>query len=215
MTVDLGHPALIVVDIQNDFVHPEGQVGRAGDDMAALFDAVNAINRLIESVRRASVPVVYVRVTHSPAVDNAAYRARYATRGMAVDDLLCADGTWGADFYPELTPPASSDLIVTKHAYDGFAVSELPVHLETLGVDTVIVTGVVTELCVMGTVAGAFEHGFQVVVPREGTGSLDPAAAEAALRMIAGFYGTVVSADDVMAALKASSAPVDGASQAR
>ena len=93
---------------------------------------------------------------------------------------------------------------MTKHAYDGFAVDELAAHLARLGVDTVIVTGVVTELCVMGTVAGAFEHGLRVVVPREATGSTDPAAADAALKLIAGFYGTVASIDDVVTAIEAS-----------
>jgi ureidoacrylate peracid hydrolase len=204
VTVAVGHAAVIVVDVQNDFVHPDGKVGREGHDMAPLSDAIRAINRLVERAREASVPVVYVRVTHSPSVDNAAYRARYATRGMAVDDLLCAEGSWGADFHPDLAVPASGDLIVTKHAYNGFAVAELPAHLETLDVDTVIVTGVVTELCVMGTVAGAFENGYHVVVPREAAGSVDAAAADAALKLIAGFYGIVASVEDVMVALDAS-----------
>jgi ureidoacrylate peracid hydrolase len=122
---------------------------------------------------------------------------------MSVDDLLCAAGSWGAELYPDLEQPAPSELVVTKHAYDGFAVDELPAHLAKLGVDTIVVTGVVTELCVMGTVAGGFEHGFHVVVPREGTGSLDPAAADAALGLIAAFYGTVATIDKVIAAFEA------------
>jgi ureidoacrylate peracid hydrolase len=202
MTIDLGRPALIVVDVQNDFVHPNGKVGRGGSDMQPLLDAVDAINRLIRSARMSRVPVVYVRVTHSPAVDNAAYRARYALRGMAADDLLCADGAWGAEFYPALRGPEPSELVVTKHAYDGFAVADLSAHLANLGVDTAIVTGVVTELCVMGTAAGGFEHGFHIVVPQEATGSVDPLAAEAALNLVRRFYGRVATADEVAAAME-------------
>jgi len=204
MTVTLGRPALIVVDVQNDFADPDGKVGRDGRDMTPVVEAVKAINRLVAGARAASVPVVFVRVTHSPTVDNPAYRARYAARGMAIDDLLCADGTWGAEFYPELTPPDQDDLVVTKHAYDGFAVPELSSHLAKLGVDTAIVTGLVTELCVMGTAAGAFEHGFHVVVPREASGSVDASASDAALGLIAQFYGTVTNVDDVMSALSSS-----------
>ena len=203
MTVDLGHPALLVVDVQNDFVHPDGRAGRGTSDMRPLLDAVGGINRLIGAARRSSVPVTYVRTTHSPSVDNRAYRARYSVRAMSEDDLLCADGSWGAEFYPDLEPAAPGELVVTKHAYDGFAVDELPAHLRKLGVDTIVVTGVVTELCVMGTVAGGFEHGFHVVVPPEGTGSLNPAAADAALRLVAGFYGTVATIDEVIAAFEA------------
>jgi nicotinamidase-related amidase len=68
-------------------------------------------------------------------------------------------------------------------------------------VDTVVVTGFVTELCVLGTASGGFEHGFHVVVPRESTASVDPGAAEAALSLIARYYGSVVSLADGLAAL--------------
>jgi nicotinamidase-related amidase len=199
MTASLGRPALIVVDVQNDFVHPDGKTGRGGHDMAPLLEAVDAINGLITAARKGRVPIVYVRVTHSPAVDNPAYRARYADRGMTIDDLLCADGTWGAEIYPELIPPQPSDLVVTKHAYDGFAVPDLAEHLRSLGVDTAVVTGVVTELCVMGTAAGAFEHGFHVVVPAEGAGSVNSTASAAALALISRFYGRVLPALEVAA----------------
>jgi nicotinamidase-related amidase len=120
---------------------------------------------------------------------------------MAADDLLCADGTWGAELYADLEPPMPGELVLTKHAYDGFAVADLPAHLEKLGVDTAIVTGVVTELCVMGTAAGGFEHGFHIVIPREAAGSDDAAAADAALSLIRGFYGTVAGIEEVDAAI--------------
>lgn len=193
--------ALVVVDIQNDFVHPSGKVGRGGVDVAPLLAAVDAINTLIITARRATTPIVYVHVTHSPAVDTAAYRARYAERGMSVDDLLCAEGSWGAEFYDGLEQPESGDLFVTKHAYDAFAVSDLMVRLNALGVDTIIVTGVVTELCVLGTASGGFERGFHVIVPREATSSVDDSAAEAALKLIANFYGSVVSIEEGIAAV--------------
>lgn len=205
MSGDFGRPALIVVDVQNDFVAPGGKTGTAGHDMSPLLGAVSCINGLIEAARAAAVPVVYVRVTHSPTVDNAAYRARYAARGMVVDDLLCADGTWGAELYTELTSPTADELVITKHVYDGFAVPELAAHLQTLGVDTAIVTGVVTELCVMGTAAGAFEHGFHVVVPSDAAGSLNPTASAAALDLISHYYGRVVTVGDVTAEFAARS----------
>ena len=205
MKSSLGQPALIVVDVQNDFVHPEGKIGRGGSDMTALLNAVAVINRLVSDARAAGVPVIFVRVTHSPAVDNPAYRARYAARGMVVDDLLCADGTWGAELYSELVPPAADEPVITKHAYDGFSVPDLATHLEKLNIDTVIVTGVVTELCVMGTVAGAFEHGFHVIVPSDAAGSVNPRASAAALDLVSRFYGRVATAADIAAEFTAQS----------
>lgn len=197
----MSRAALVVVDIQNDFVHPSGKVGKGNGDVAPLLAAVDAINRLIIAARRATAPIVYVHVTHSPAVDTAAYRARYVKRGMSVDDLLCAEGSWGAEFYDGLEQPESDDLIVTKHGYDAFAVSDLTARLNELGVDTIIVTGVVTELCVLGTASGGFERGFHVIVPREATSSVDHIAAEAALKLVADFYGSVVSLEEGIAAV--------------
>ena len=199
----LDNSAVVVVDIQNDFVHPAGKVGVQPDtDMTPLLSAVDEINRLIVAARDTSTPVAYVRVTHSPSVDAPSYRARYEIRGMSPDDLLCADGSWGADFFEGLLAPETGDLVVTKHGYDAFAVDHLAARLRELGVDTVIVTGVVTELCVLGTVTGGFEQGFHIVVPRETTASVDSEAAEAALKLIAGFYGTVVSVDECIQSLQ-------------
>ena len=201
----MSRAAVLVVDIQNDFVHPEGKVGRSHGDVGNLLAAVDAINGLIQVARRAGAPVVYVQVTHSPAVDSAAYRGRYAARGMSPEDLLCADGSWGAELYEGLLPPEAGDLAVTKHAYDAFASGELAEQLTALGVDTIIVTGVVTELCVQGTVSGGFERGFHVVVPRETTASVDPDAAAAALALVTRYYGSVVSVVECGAVLGAGS----------
>ena len=191
----------MIVDVQNDFVHPSGKVGRGTGDVAPLLAAVDAINTLVIEARGANTPIVYVHVTHSPDVDTPSYRARYTARGMSVDDLLCAEGSWGAEFYDGLEQPESDDLIVTKHAYDAFTVDDLTVHLNELGVDTIIVTGVVTELCVLGTASGGFERGFHVIVPREATSSVDPVAAEAALKLVANFYGSVVPIEEAFAAV--------------
>lgn len=191
--------ALLVVDVQNDFVHPSGKVGTGHGDVRAILTAVDAINDLVRAAREAGAEVAYIRVTHAPEVDTPAYRARYAVRGMSVDDLLCAENSWGADLYEGLEPPASHDLTVTKHGYDAFALSDLSDRLSERGVDTIVVTGVVTELCVLGTASGGFERGFHVVVPRESTASTDPEAAEAALELIAKYYGSVVTVAEALA----------------
>src|SRR3979490_2196510 len=81
---ELGAPdrtALLVVDVQNDFVDPEGRIGRAGENMAPLQAAAEQINDLITTARHAGVPVFYITVEHGPDVDRAPYRARYARRG--------------------------------------------------------------------------------------------------------------------------------------
>ncbi|MBM3451478.1 MAG: cysteine hydrolase family protein [Armatimonadetes bacterium] len=80
--------ALIVVDVQNDFAHPAGWVGRRGGLPPSTQAAVARINALIDAARLTRLPVYYVRVEHGPEVDAPSYRARYAARGFAAGELL-------------------------------------------------------------------------------------------------------------------------------
>ena len=189
--------AVLVIDVQNDFVADNGRVGRDGVDMQPLQQAVHGINRLITAARRSDVPVFYIVVEHGAAVDELPYQARYERRGMTPDDTICHTGTWGAELFDGLLPPEKGEPRLVKHGYDAFQNPELESALRRSGIKTVIVTGVVTELCVRATVASAFERGFFAIVPREGTGSTEPAPAHAAIESIERWYGQVVSLDEV------------------
>jgi ureidoacrylate peracid hydrolase len=192
--------ALLVVDVQNDFVHPDGRSGRSGTDLGPLQAAVVQINRLVDAARESGTAVIYIRVEHGPEVDTAPYRARYGRRGMTPGDTLCHAGTWGARLYEELRPPRAADLQLVKHGYDAFSVEELPALLREGGVGTVVVTGVVANLCVRATAFSAFERGFFPVVPRESTASVEDGVAERTLEDISHWYGEVVSVDEIVAA---------------
>jgi nicotinamidase-related amidase len=116
---------------------------------------------------------------------------------------VCLAGTWGADFAADLDPPRHGEAIITKVGYDGFANGELAPRLAAAGRDVVVVTGVATTLRVAATVAGAFEHGFFVVVPREATAASEADAAQATLARIDRHYGDVARADLVLQAWQA------------
>ena len=199
--------AVLVVDVQNDFVDDAGRVGRAGSDMRPLQAAVTEINRLITAARRYGARVVYVVVEHGHKVDLAPYQARYSRRGMTPEDTLCHEGTWGAGLHASLLPPAPGELQLTKHGYDAFQIAELETALHRWGIRTVVVTGVVTELCVRATATSAFEKGYFAVVPRECTASLDPASARAALSSIEQWYGEVIALDSLIASWAAAQSP--------
>lgn len=189
--------AVLVIDVQNDFVADNGRVGRDGVDMQPLQQAVHGINRLITAARKSNVPVFYIVVEHGAEVDQLPYQARYERRGMTPNDTICQTGTWGAELFDGLLPPEKGEHRLVKHGYDAFQNPELESTLRKSGIKTVIVTGVVTELCVRATVASAFERGFFAIVPREGTGSTEPEPAHAAIESIERWYGEVVSLDDV------------------
>ena len=190
--------ALLIVDVQNDFVADRGWVGRAGGDMRALQQAVDGVNRLIAGARETGVHVFYITVEHGEQVDNGPYQARYERRGMKPDATICHTGTWGAALYEGLTPPVAGDVRLVKHGYDAFAISDLTVELGRRGVRSVIVTGVVTELCVRSTAMSAFENGFFPIVPREATASDEPDVAHEALQSLDRWYAEITSVDEVL-----------------
>ena len=189
--------ALLVVDVQNDFVHPHGWSARHHPGAPSLRHVLPPINRLVAAARGAGAPVVYVRMAHGPAIDAANYRARYASRGMA-DDLLCADGTWGAELDAELAPPGSGDVTLVRHSYDAFAGTSLDGLLRGRGVRTVVGTGVVTNLCVQTTVQHAFALGYYVVVAEDGTAATDPTVQAVTLDNLRRFFGAVVPSDTIV-----------------
>lgn len=196
--------AVLVVDMQNDFVDDRGWVGRGGSDMRPLQQAAVGINRLIAGAREIGAPVFYITVEHGQQVDSDPYQARYERRGMKPDATICHTGTWGAALYDKLTAPGGADVRMVKHGYDSFGIPELAGELRRRGVRTVIVTGVVTELCVRSTAMSAFENGFFPIVPRESTASDEPEVAEDALKTLERWYAEITSVDDVLERWQAS-----------
>ena len=203
-SVNPAETAVLVVDVQNDFVDDRGRSGRDHGDMRPLQAAVRQINRLVTAARQSGAHVFYVSVEHGGAVDNPPYQARYERRGMTAGDTICHAGTWGAELFGELTPPAGDEPRFVKHGYDAFQVPQLAAELERRGVRAVVVTGVVTELCVRATTMSAFEKGYFPIVPRETTASAEPEAAREALASIERWYGEVVDLDELLERWRAS-----------
>jgi ureidoacrylate peracid hydrolase len=188
--------ALLVVDVQHDFVHPDGWAARHQPGSPSLRHVIPPINRLIRAARTARVPVVYVLMEHGPAVDLPNYRARYAARGMEAD-ILCAAGAWGARLDGEVTPPAPDDVTIVRHSYDAFEGTPLHGLLRARNVESVVGTGVVTNLCVQTTVQHAFALGYYVVVAEDATAAADPAVQAVTLANFRQYFGPVVPSETI------------------
>ncbi len=197
-----------MVDVQNDFAHEGGKAAALGADVIESKRAVESINRLINGARNADVPVFYLRTEHSTQTDKPNYIARYEKRGLNVDDLLCAPGSWGAQFYEGLLLPTSADHTITKYGYDGFQDTELQSLLEESGVSSLILTGLVTNLCVQTTAEHGFGLGYSIVIASDATAGDDQASHEAALRNLGAYFGLVVRAREVLAEWSTTQGPV-------
>jgi nicotinamidase-related amidase len=159
--IDPASTALLVVDIQVDFVAPHGFFGRLGADLRSIEPAIDAIERLITVARRAGLPIVFIRAA-DPSVSSAAMQ-RFLTRKAMVNGAeLCRAGHPGADYYR--VRPVDGDIEIEKRTYDGFFETPLTDILQKRGIETVIVSGVATDCCVDLTARSAFLRGMDVVI---------------------------------------------------
>ena len=98
---DPKYAALVVVDVQNDFVSPEGSAGKRGEDVGAAMSMVPNLLRLIDQARRVGLTIVYIRTTHSEWTDTPSWIYRTSQKGGL---STCREGTWGAEFYEGISP---------------------------------------------------------------------------------------------------------------
>jgi nicotinamidase-related amidase len=175
--------ALIVVDMQNDFVRPGGTL--VVPDAA---QTVAAIAGLLEKARRAGVHVVYTQDTHLEGDPE-----------WAIWPQHCRKGTWGWEIVEELAP-GSGDLVVEKSRYDGFYGTQLEHFLSRVWRgDHLVILGTVASICVLHTAGSAGLRWFDVVTPVDCVSALTDFDMAAALRQISWLYaGKIVrSAADI------------------
>ena len=184
--------ALVVVDMQNDFCHPSGALGRAGVDLSSIPAAHEAIVKLHQGAHRVGVPVVFVRTVCRPETDSDAWleRREYATE-------VCRPDTSGIDFYG--LEPEADDIVVTKHRYTPFVGSAFESILRTLGTQSLILTGTATNVCVESIARDAYARDYRVVVVEDATAAATTGIHQASLATLRQHFGLVVPAEDITA----------------
>src|SRR5262249_39362116 len=149
-----------VVDMQNDFCAPGGLVSKDGRDISAALEMAGRLPAFIDAARKAGVLVVFIRCVYT--TENNAYlsdawleQAARKREGGYTRIPVCCDGEWNGDFYGDVRPKAG-DVVVTKHRYSAFHATNLDLVLRTNAIRSVILTGVVTNVCVETTAREAF-----------------------------------------------------------
>ena len=154
--------ALLVVDMQNGFCHPEGSFPRIGRGLEGAMEAVANAAVAVGQARAAAVPVVFTRHVYRPGrPDEGAALIRNSPELAGVSGL--ADGTWDADVCAELGC-APDDLVVDKVRFDAFQWTSLEPLLRGLDVTALMICGVVTNICVETTARSAFMRDFPVTL---------------------------------------------------
>ena len=154
--------ALLVVDMQNGFCHPEGSFARIGLGLEGADTAVRNAAVAVGQARQAGLPVVYTRHLYRPGRADEGRALKQNSAALAGVNGLAA-GTWDADVVDELGC-RPGDLIVDKVRFDAFQWTSLEPLLHGLGVAELVVCGVVTNICVETTIRSAFMRDFPVIM---------------------------------------------------
>ena len=185
---------LLVVDVQNDFCSPKGAAANRGEDVSAAVEMVPRLVRLIDEARKVSLPVVYIQTIHGEWTDTPSWIYR---KPSGSDLKTCREGTWGIEFYG--VSPLPHERIVVKHRYSAFINTDLNTVLKARGIESVLVTGVATNVCVETTARDAFMYDYYVTFVEDGAAAYNQSLHESTLQNMRRHFGTVASSDEIIA----------------
>src|SRR5437773_10571968 len=191
---DPKYAALVVVDVQNDFVSPEGSAGKRGEDVGAAMSMVPNLLRLIDQARRVGLTIVYIRTTHSEWTDTPSWIYRTSQK----DDLsTCREETWGAELYEGISPLPSERMMI-KHRYSAFINTDLNTVLKARGIQSVLVSGVATNVCVETTARDAYMYDYYVTMIDDCSAAYETKLHLGTLENIRRHFGLVASSNEII-----------------
>lgn len=201
-----GQVALVVIDMQRDFLLPGGFGETLGNDVSLLCGVVPPLQRVLAAARPAGLMIIHTREGHRPDLsDLPPAKHRRGLPSLRIGDpgpygRILIRGEYGHDIVDELAP-LPDELVIDKPGKGAFYDTDLDDRLRAAGITQLVITGVTTEVCVHTTVREANDRGYEVLVLADCVGSYFPAFHRAALEMITaqgGIFGWVADADDLL-----------------
>ena len=204
------HTALIVIDMQRDFLHPDGASGRSGFDLTPLRQIVPRLQTLLRVVRNTGMHIYHTREGYQPDLGDLpeAKRLRSLDAGAEIGapgtlGRFLVRGEFGHDFIDELQPEAS-ETVIDKASFGAFHATTLDVDLRAKGITHVILCGVTTQCCVHSTLREAIDRGLFCLTLEDCCASFEPDLHDATLRIIASeahLFGWIANSTHLIDAL--------------
>ncbi len=207
LSVDLARTALVIIDMQRDFLEPGGFGEMLGNDVSLLAAAIAPCRKMLEAARKAGLLIIHTREGHRPDLSDAPPvklekgNARQCIGAPGPMGRILVRGEPGHDIIPELYPVAGEP-VIDKPGKGAFYQTDLELMLRNRGIDNLLVCGVTTEVCVNTTVREANDRGFRCVVLGDCCASYFPEFHDMGLKMIkaqGGIFGWVSDSDKAMA----------------
>jgi len=179
--------ALVVVDMQNGFCHPDGSLYAPGSEAA-----IDPVSELVDRAHDAGVQVIYTRDVHPPdQFDDAHYYDEFDRWGEHV-----LEGSWEAEIVDEL-PVTDDDYVVVKHTYDAFHQTELEGWLRAHGIKTLLICGTLANVCVFHTAGSAGVRDFKPVLVEDALGYIEEAHHEYAVDHAEFLFGEATTREEI------------------
>jgi nicotinamidase-related amidase len=201
--------ALVIIDMQRDFLEPGGFGEMLGNDVSQLRRTIEPNRQLLDAWRNAGLQVIHTREGHRPDLTDLPPAKKVRGRGpTCIGDpgpmgRILVRGEDGHDIIPELYP-LSTEPVIDKPGKGAFFATDLHAILQHRGITQLVVTGVTTEVCVNTTVREANDRGYDCLVLEDCVGSYFPEFQEMGLKMIkaqGGIFGWVGSSTQLLKAL--------------
>ncbi len=195
MTLTREATALLVIDMQNGFLDPQGSMAQIGMPSDQLTGAIPGTQRLLEAARAADVPVIFTRYSYMPG---------YADGGILPNELVPAmrdvnaliSGSWDADVADDVEP-RDGEIIIDKARPSSFYGTQLEPILTGLGIRNIVMCGVTTNICVETTARDAGQRDYRVHVASDATAEYEQARHDHALTTIGFTFGWVNTVDEI------------------
>ena len=187
MHLDTESTAVVVVDMQNGFCHPDGSLYAPGSEAA-----IDPVGRVVDRAREAGVAVAWTRDVHPPEqFADAHYYDEFDRWGEHV-----LEGSWEAEIVDDLQP-SEEDLVVVKHTYDAFYRTELEGWLDAHGIKDLAICGTLAHVCVLHTASSAGRRDYRPVLVEDAVGYIEADHREYALDHADWLFGELTGRDEL------------------